>query len=218
MRRYTLLCCMVMSLLACACARPQPVWHSAPLQIEVVASGTEAVLAAFIPAPDGRMEVLRAQGFVGRGGVSSAKVEGDGKTPLGVFAVERAFGLADNPGARVPYTRVTALDVWVDDPASAYYNQWARGDAPDKDWTSAEKLASETVAYEYAAVIEYNTDRPVKGAGSAIFLHCVKEGPTAGCVSVPQGDMRKLLLLLRPGARIAIASSPEELRAITGAP
>jgi len=71
------------------------------------------------------------------------------------------------------------------------------------------------VAYKYVAVIEYNTDKIVKGAGSAIFLHCTEGKPTSGCISVPEEAMVKILALVQPGTRIIIARSDEELKKLT---
>jgi len=52
-------------------------------------------------------------------------------------------------------------------------------------------------AYDYAAVIAYNTAR-VPGLGSAIFLHVGTGGPTAGCVSLPEPEAIRVLRWLRP--------------------
>ena len=86
-----------------------------------------------------------------------------------------------------------------------------KGDVPDRDWRSAEDLSKEIIAYKYVAVIEYNTGPVTKGAGSAIFLHCDQGKPTAGCVSVPEETMIRLLRFIRPGDGIIIANSTREL-------
>ncbi len=57
-----------------------------------------------------------------------------------------------------------------------------------------------TPAYDYGAVIAYNTDPVVPGAGSAIFLHQSTGGATAGCVSLPQGELLEVLRWLQPSA------------------
>jgi L,D-peptidoglycan transpeptidase YkuD (ErfK/YbiS/YcfS/YnhG family) len=62
------------------------------------------------------------------------------------------------------------------------------------------------VAYRYAMVIDFNYRRPVYGRGSGIFLHVMKNGPTAGCVSMREGDLLRVLNWVRPspGTRIVI--------------
>ncbi|MGI9004810.1 MAG: hypothetical protein ACR2FU_01165 [Streptosporangiaceae bacterium] len=61
-------------------------------------------------------------------------------------------------------------------------------------------------AYDYAAVIAYNTGR-VPGRGSAIFLHVGTGTATAGCVSLPRSRLLKVLRWLRPAARPRIVIS-----------
>jgi len=52
-------------------------------------------------------------------------------------------------------------------------------------------------AYDYAAVIAYNTARR-PGLGSAIFLHAGTGTATAGCVSLPASGLIRVLRWLRP--------------------
>ena len=61
-------------------------------------------------------------------------------------------------------------------------------------------------AYDYAAVIAYNTAR-VAGLGSAIFLHVGTGAATAGCVSLPRARLIKILRWLRPHDQPRIAIS-----------
>ena len=62
-------------------------------------------------------------------------------------------------------------------------------------------------AYDYAAVIAYNTAR-TPGLGSAIFLHVGTGSATGGCVSLPAAELLKVLRWLRP------ASSPRITMAV----
>ncbi len=174
---------------------------------------TRAALFAFARRDGVWQEVFSASAFVGRAGIAAAadKREGDGKTPAGVYALGRAFGVLDDPGSRIPYTKLRPGDCWVDDPQSRHYNTWVRADAPDKDWRSAENLAREKIAYGHALVIEYNTHPIAPGAGSAIFLHCSTGRATAGCVSVSERAMKKALAFAGPDTRIVIAPSLEAL-------
>lgn len=180
--------------------------------VVVVAENTRATVWAFAKLQGEWREVLRVKGFVGRGGVTKNKREGDGATPSGEYPLFRAFGTAADPGSRLAYAALADGDFWVDDPESRHYNTRVRGDAPDRDWHSAEELPAQTVAYKYAIVVEYNTDPVGKGLGSAIFLHCSTGAPTAGCVSVSEADMVKLLRFLQPGDAIVIAASVADLK------
>ena len=68
-------------------------------------------------------------------------------------------------------TRLSRGDIWVDDPASAYYNRLVNTSSVSKDWVSGENLIQASPYYNYALNLTYNADC-VPGEGSAIFLHC----------------------------------------------
>jgi len=141
-------------------------------------------------------------GHVGRNGVSSAKREGDLRTPAGVFALRSGFGVNGNPGLGAgSWLRVDARDVWVDDPGSVLYNTHQRSPAGDR-WDSAEQL-QQSPAYNYAQVIGYNEARTA-GAGSAIFLHVDQGHATSGCVSLPTSALLSVMRWERSGVVMAI--------------
>lgn len=149
--------------------------------------------------------------LTGKNGVWPTTTEGALRTPAGVYTFTRAFGLAPDPGSQLPYTQLAPDDLWVDDPASRFYNQWVKADNPAKDWNSAEELFKQTVAYKFAASFDYNMNPTRKGAGSAFFLHCIKSAWTAGCVAVPEKNMIELLRFIDKGTRLVIAASTDEL-------
>ena len=125
------------------------------------------------------------------------KSEGDGRTPSGSFGFTFFFGLDADPGVQFPFRRVTGPNiVWDDDPQSALYNQWV--DDTTANPGAAPEPMDNAPAYDYGAVIGYNTAPTVPGAGSAIFLHVSTGGPTAGCVSIPTGELLQVLRWLDP--------------------
>ena len=203
-----------------ACANMETVDEKTAAALDRISGGAERVITA-VPGKTKDRAVIRAyektknawtlrfaaDGFFGKNGVKTDKREGDKATPSGVYTFGRAFGVADDPGAKLPYTKVTDLDVWVDDTKSKYYNQWASKNAPDADWKSAEQLIKYAKAYKYALAINYNTDPVVPGKGSAIFLHCSTGNPTAGCVSVPEEAMIFFLAFIDEETKIAISGS-----------
>lgn len=141
----------------------------------------------------------------GREGLApvGAKREGDGRTPSGVFVLERGFGYG--PAAtRLPYIVLTPEMIWIDDPRSALYNTLV--DRKEGEGLSYEIMRRADDLYKYGIVVEYNTRATVPGAGSAIFFH-VWRGPgtsTAGCVAVAESDMVRLLGWLDP-AQLPVA-------------
>lgn len=124
------------------------------------------------------------------------KREGDGRTPSGSYGFSFFFGVRPNPGFSFPFRRAYSFDFWDDDPASARYNEWVnvRKHDPGADPEPMHQIP----AYDYSAVIAYNTAR-VPGRGSAIFLHIGTRTATAGCVSLLRTDLIRVLRWLRPG-------------------
>lgn len=167
--------------------------------IVVHADGNTAKVSAFEADDTGGWQtaIPAADGFVGKNGVTAEKQEGDRKTPAGLFPLTTAFGIQPDPGSGLPYRQVTAESYWVDDPASAVYNQWAE-ETESQDWNSAEHLADYPAQYAYGVVVDYNVNPVVPGKGSAIFLHCGSR-PTMGCIALPQETVVEILKWLCPG-------------------
>jgi L,D-peptidoglycan transpeptidase YkuD (ErfK/YbiS/YcfS/YnhG family) len=127
--------------------------------------------------------------------------EGDGTTPVGVYGFVFDFGSRSNPGVSgFQYRPLRPGDCWAG--TRVDYNRWVvRNPCAPQD----ENLwSSEAVAYRYASVIDFNYWQPVYGRGSGIFLHEQTGSPTAGCVSLGQGDLLWTLRWMRPGTRIVI--------------
>jgi L,D-peptidoglycan transpeptidase YkuD (ErfK/YbiS/YcfS/YnhG family) len=149
-------------------------------------------------------------GFIGYSGFSAHKREGDGTTPTGIYGIGPVmYGNAANPGVRYAYHLLVCGDWWDENPASPEYNTFqhvACGQNPFGG--DSEALWTETAPYPSFAVIDYNTDPVIPGAGSAIFLHASTGGPTAGCASVPRDDLDQLLRWLDPADSPAIVMGP----------
>lgn len=176
--------------------------------VTVKAEDTNRALIRLFGKPNGTWAEIRIlNGFVGLNGVTADKKEGDDKTPTGAFALDIAFGVGSNPGTRMPYRQMKHDDVWVDDPASALYNTLQQLPAEGR-WLSAEVMVRNDHLYDYGIVIGYNTEAPVPGAGSAIFLH-ISETPTAGCVGMGREDLLQLLFWLDPVKNPVIVITPE---------
>lgn len=138
--------------------------------------------------------------------------EGDGSTPIGVFGLGGAiYGNEPDPGGlHLRYRRLRCGDWWDEDPFSPTYNRFVQlpcGVEPAFAPVS-EALWRETVAYPYFAVIDFNVDPTIGGAGapgSGIFLHSWVNGPTAGCVALARGRLLELLRWLHPSSHPVIA-------------
>lgn len=140
--------------------------------------------------------------YLGRGGVTSSKKEGDDCTPLGTYNLGFAFGI-NELDINYPYYIIDSNIYWVDDVNSKYYNCWVSvGEdvrssydymcsVKDIYWNSAEHLIDYPIYYEYGLVIEYNVEK-IPGKGSAIFTH-IKDCPTAGCIATNREAMLFIL-------------------------
>lgn len=151
---------------------------------------------------------------IGRNGFAmpNNKKEGDGKTPSGIYPVSLAFGKDPVLKTGLAYRQATVHDVWVDDPASAQYNQWVSG---KPQASSFETMRRPDGIYDIGAVIEYNTSPVIPGKGSAIFMHIWREHgqkPTAGCVALNSRNLRHLLAWLNAGKLPVIILDPVKLQ------
>jgi len=148
-------------------------------------------------------QVLTANGVLGQKGFALSKKEGDMESPTGKYTIGTAFGRYANPGTKLPYRKITANDVWVDDSKSSLYNTWQQKPANGR-WTSAENM--DIPAYDYGFVINYNESR-TPGKGSAIFFH-VGTNYTAGCTATSKEQVVSILKWLNPEKNPVIIQSP----------
>lgn len=179
------------------CEKPAPAGPSSTQLIEVRGEpdSFRAKLVCFERFGRTWDRVFECPATIGKKGLilSDDKREGDGKTPVGIFKLGRAFGYSPRIETGLQYEPVSDVDIWIDDPESPDYNLRVKKPTQAK---SFEELLRADQLYEFAAVIEYNTKPVKKGAGSAIFLHVWggKDRPTAGCVAV---EREKLISILK---------------------
>ncbi len=142
----------------------------------------------------------------GRHGFSSDKREGDGKTPLGSFEIESAFGLETPEKCALPFRKIGPDSWWSGERED--YNSWVENPGGKRSMPGSEHLADYPTEYRFGFVIGYNTKSPEWGRGSAIFLHCkaARKWSTSGCISLPKARISELLTRLLPGVIIKIAS------------
>jgi L,D-peptidoglycan transpeptidase YkuD (ErfK/YbiS/YcfS/YnhG family) len=133
---------------------------------------------------------------IGRGGLIAAgdKREGDGATPIGLWPVRgvllRPDRVALRKGLKLPWRWIRPDDGWSDGVNDPAYNRPVR----HPHAYSAERLWREDGLYDVVVVLGHNDAPPVPGAGSAIFLHCWRDGATTeGCVAIAKDEMLRLL-------------------------
>jgi L,D-peptidoglycan transpeptidase YkuD (ErfK/YbiS/YcfS/YnhG family) len=142
---------------------------------------------------------------LGRGGISTAKREGDGATPAGVHQV---LGLLYRPD-RIARNAVAGWaqpilpgDLWCDASGHPAYNSHVR--APFA--ASHEALRRADPLYDIVLITDWNYPQAAPGAGSAIFLHQRRRAgfPTAGCLGFRRDHLLWIVRHLTPGTRLII--------------
>ena len=141
---------------------------------------------------------LHAVCCIGLNGLTLNKIEGDNCTPIGTWPLRRVFYRADKqdtPLTKLPLTRITERMGWCDDPKDGdNYNKLV--ELPYL--YSHEKLWRSDDLYDIVVELGYNDRPPIKGRGSAIFMHLMAndESPTAGCISLRKDDLLELISMV----------------------
>ena len=153
-------------------------------------------------------QLYSAPANVGKNGIDKTR-EGDKRTPTGIFNLNTPFGILDDPGANMPYLKVTTYHYWCATPDSPYYNQLVDSRVTGRARASGdEHLIDYRPQYNYCLFIDYNAEG-IPNRGSCIFLHCKgRSSYTGGCVAVDEGLMKAIIQWIEPGAKIVIREGP----------
>jgi L,D-peptidoglycan transpeptidase YkuD (ErfK/YbiS/YcfS/YnhG family) len=131
---------------------------------------------------------------LGENGRTHRKREGDGKSPVGRWKLEILNYRPDKMGR--PITRLAARpllksDGWCDAAGHPAYNRPVK--LPFA--ASHEDLWRKDEAYDLMVTTDHNQRPRIQGAGSAIFLHVIRQGTkgTEGCIALSQRHLRIVL-------------------------
>ena len=107
---------------------------------------------------------------IGKNGSTSNKIEGDKKTPKGVYSLGPLFYRKDR--FNKPETKIKKISIkkdmgWCDDVNNKNYNKLIKVNNKIKH----EKLYRKKMIYDLLIPINYNTKKPLRKKGSAIFIH-----------------------------------------------
>ena len=141
---------------------------------------------------------------IGKNGKTTKKIEGDNKTPKGLYTLGPLYYRKD----RLPKlsTKLKKIEImknfgWCDDVKSKFYNKPIKTNINVRH----EKLYRNDKKYDLLIPIEYNSKRPKKNKGSAIFLHLTSNyKKTQGCVAIKEKDMLILLNIINKKTKIKI--------------
>ena len=141
---------------------------------------------------------------VGKSGVTKHKVEGDKKTPKGVFKLENLYFRKDKN--LKPITKLKCIPIhkkmgWCNDIKNKKYNKIIKISKK----IGHEKMFRKDYKYDFVIPINYNTSNTKKGKGSAIFIHLTRNfKSTAGCIALQKKDFLILLKIIDKYTKIKI--------------
>lgn len=141
---------------------------------------------------------------IGEKGSTSKKIEGDKKTPKGIYNLGPVYFRKDRISkikTKLKTIKIQKSMGWCDDTKSKNYNKIINVSKKLKH----EKLFIKKNNYDILIPIKYNTKNIKKNKGSAIFIHLTKNfKKTLGCVAIRKKDMFILLKLIKKNTKIKI--------------
>ena len=142
---------------------------------------------------------------IGRNGLTKNKVEGDKKTPKGIYQLENLYFRKDRINkieTKLKLIKIKKSMGWCDDKLNyEKYNKLINLSSKIK----SESLFRKDHKYDLMIPIKYNFKKPVLGLGSCIFIHVTQNyQPTAGCIAISKNDFLIMLKLINKKSRIVI--------------
>ena len=141
---------------------------------------------------------------VGKNNFTKKKIEGDKKTPVGVYDLGNLYYRSDR--FKRPFTKLKTIKIrknmgWCNDIKHKKYNSLIK---INKN-IGYEKLFRKDFKYDFIIPIKYNFKKVIPGNGSAIFIHLTKNyKPTAGCIALSKKDFLILIKLINKNVKIRI--------------
>ena len=142
---------------------------------------------------------------IGKRGTTKSKIEGDRRTPKGIFKIQYLYYRKDRlrkPDTSLKCIKITKHRVWCDDlNFPKKYNKLIK----IRNHIKHEKLFRKDHKYDLFIPIKYNFKNPKVGLGSCIFIHLTNNyNPTAGCVALKKKDFLIMLKLINKNTKIRI--------------
>ena len=141
---------------------------------------------------------------IGKNGSTNRKIEGDKKTPKGLFSLGNVYYRKDRN--LKPITKLKSIPInkkmgWCNDIKNKKYNKLIKINNNFK----YEKMFRKDYKYDYIIPINYNIKNTKIGKGSAIFIHLTKNYKgTAGCIALKKKDLIILIKLINKKTKIKI--------------
>ena len=152
-----------------------------------------------------QVDEFNFQCSVGKNGITRKKIEGDKKTPSGIFKIEHLYYRKDR--IKKPQTNLHCIPIkknmgWCDDLTNKKnYNKLIKVDKNIKH----EKLYRNDKKYDLLIPIKYNFKKRIIGKGSCIFIHLTNNyKPTAGCIALKKKDFLIMIKIITKNTKIKI--------------
>lgn len=140
------------------------------------------------------------------------KKEGDGRSPAGIFSIGSESGYVFGYAPEIkklpslPYKVITSKDLWVEDPASPYYNRHILlQHQPTSKWEKDAQMRQGDHAHSLKIFIAHNEatakQRAIANAGSSIFFHIWRGGgskATTGCTTMDETRLKTMISKIDP--------------------
>ena len=142
---------------------------------------------------------------IGKKGSTKNKKEGDKKTPIGTFEIEKLYFRKDRLAK--PLTSLKCIEIkknmgWCND--IRFPRKYHKLINIERN-IRHEKLRRKDFKYDLLIPIKYNFEKPITRLGSCIFIHLTKDfKPTAGCIALKKKDFLILLKLIKKNSKIKI--------------
>jgi L,D-peptidoglycan transpeptidase YkuD (ErfK/YbiS/YcfS/YnhG family) len=141
---------------------------------------------------------------IGQNGLTTKKVEGDNKTPIGLYALGPLYYRKEKftrLSTKLKKIQIKKNMGWCDDVNNKLYNKPIKTNTQFRH----EKLYRNDRKYDLLIPIKYNFIKPKINKGSAIFLHLTNNyKKTKGCIAIKEKDMLILLRLINKKTKIKI--------------
>jgi len=140
---------------------------------------------------------------IGKNGVTAHKKEGDSKTPNGEHKIVGVLYRPDRLVRPCAWAKAIKLsDIWSDDVNDPCYN--LIGKQPHE--YSHELLRRPDPLYDIILLTDWNWPVPIRGKGSAIFIHSWRKPrhPTEGCVALAPNHLLWITKRLKTSSKIFI--------------
>ena len=153
-----------------------------------------------------RVDTFEFKCCIGKNGLSKNKIEGDYKTPIGLFNLGNLYFRKDKikkPNSKLKKNLIKKNMGWCNDVNNKKkYNKLIKSSNNIRH----EKLFRKDYKYDLLIPIEYNYYKSIPGKGSCIFMHLTNNyKPTAGCIALKKKDFLIMLMLINKKTKIKIS-------------